>query len=161
MALYKHERPGKGATDVWLTPQSVIQQLGPFDLDPCAATDRPWDTAKHHFTAEDDGLAQDWFGFVWLNPPYSDVWTWLAKLAEHGNGIAFIFARTETRGFHEQVWGKADAIAFPKGRFEFHRADGTPAGAPAGAPSCFVAYGAYAHDTLVQCLDAPVVTGWR
>lgn len=159
MAMSTHERPIKGATDVWLTPKSVIDLLGPFDLDPCAATDAPWPTARTMFTEADDGLRRVWHGLVWCNPPYSDVWSWLERLADHGNGIAFIFARTETKGFHEHVWGRASAIAFPSGRYKFCAPDGTPASGNAGAPSCFVAYGDEASRRLRR-LGCPVVKGW-
>lgn len=136
-----HERPIAGETDVWLTPRHVIDLLGPFDMDPCAATNPPWPTAKTMFTVEDDGLAQEWQGLVWLNPPYSQVWKWLDRLAEHRNGIALIFARTETKGFHKYVWNRADMVVFPEGRIKFHHPDGTPGKTNAGAPSCFVGYG--------------------
>lgn len=143
-----HEKPIKGATDVWLTPPDIITDLGPFDLDPCAATNRPWPTADTMYTIEDNGLRREWCGFVWLNPPYSDVWTWVAKLADHGHGIALIFARTETRGFHKHVWSRASAISFPQGRLTFRHEDGSAGRGNAGAPSCFVAYGNEAVERL-------------
>jgi len=59
--------------------------------------------------------------------------------AQH-RGIALVFARTETKMFHEHVFYDADAILFFKGRLKFHRPDGT-AGAAANAPSCLIAYG--------------------
>ena len=52
-------------TDVWLTPPGIIKSLGEFDLDPCASLNRPWDTAKKHYTVEDDGLTKPWAGRVW------------------------------------------------------------------------------------------------
>ena len=133
-------------SDVWLTPRHILNPLGPFDLDPCAAPDPAiWPTAKTHFTIHDeealgDGLARDWFGRVWCNPPYSNATEWLAKLARHGNGIALIFARTETNGFFSTVWDKADAVLFIKGRLSFHHYDGTKGGT-AGCGSMLVAYG--------------------
>lgn len=54
----------------WLTPLGLISALGIFDLDPCSPINRPWATAKNHFTIEDDGLRQKWFGRVFCNPPY-------------------------------------------------------------------------------------------
>jgi len=39
---------------------------------------------------------------------------WLEKLKYHGNGIALIFARTETKCFFEHIWNDADAILFFK-----------------------------------------------
>jgi hypothetical protein len=56
-------------SDVWLTPPSIIQALGRFDLDPCTPEIMPWVTAEKRFTKADDGLIQDWTGRVWLNPP--------------------------------------------------------------------------------------------
>ena len=127
-------------TPTWLTPPHIIEALGTFDLDPCAAPG--WTTARQHYILPTDGLAEPWHGRVWLNPPYgNEAWTWLNRLAEHGKGTALIFARTETAGFVEQVWGKATAVLFLHGRLHFHYPDGTRAKANAGAPSVLVAYG--------------------
>lgn len=129
-------------TDVWLTPPHVLQALGEFDLDPCSPIDRPWDTAKHHYTIEDDGLAQEWFGRVWCNPPYGPgLAPFLRRMAEHQRGIALVFARTETKAFFDWVWDSADAIFFIKGRLKFHKPDGS-LGGTAGSPSVLIAYGA-------------------
>lgn len=128
--------------DEWLTPPEIIKELGPFDLDPCAPIVRPWNTARTHYTIQDDGLIQPWVGRVWCNPPYgSFTERWLDKLAVHGNGIALIFARTETKMFFKCVWERASAILFLRGRLFFYNIDGTKAKANAGAPSCLVAYG--------------------
>lgn len=137
-----HHRAYRGRTDEWLTPPEIISTLGRFDLDPCAPINRPWDTSDHHFTVEDNGLHRRWFGRVWLNPPYGpDTGQWLAKLAKHGNGIALIFARTETDMFFRHVWGCASALLFLRGRLHFHHLDGSRAKANAGGPSVLVAYG--------------------
>lgn len=144
---FKHERAHRGAKDEWLTPPWVLQAIGPFDLDPCAPRVRPWMTAENHLTEEDDGLAQPWRGRVWLNPPYGpQTFRWLSKLADHGCGTSLIFARTETKGFAEQVWKRADAVLFLTGRLRFFNVDGSPGPTTAGAPSVLVAYGLY--DTL-------------
>lgn len=129
--------------DEWLTPPEIISALGQFDLDPCAPVVRPWDTAEKHYTVNDDGLENEWNGRVWLNPPYGPMTArWLYRLANHGNGIALIFARTETEMFVRNVWERADAVMFIHGRLYFHHVDGTRARANSGAPSCLVAYGA-------------------
>lgn len=95
----------------------------------------------------DDGLSQQWEGFVWCNPPYGkETPKWLKKMAEHNNGIALIFARTDTRMFHDYVFN-ADAILFIKGRLSFCNVKGEKGGT-AGAPSCLVAYGPEAVDRL-------------
>ena len=91
----------------------LIRALGPFELDPCAPVVRPWPTANHHFTILDDGLSQQWFGRVWLNPPYGPhTGTWLERLAKHGNGVGLVFARTETRTWFDWIWNAADAVLF-------------------------------------------------
>lgn len=134
----------------WLTPPHVLAALGEFDLDPCAAPD--WPTARAHILLPEDGLAAAWVGRVWLNPPYGIVvWTWLARLAEHGRGTALIFARTETEGFVREVWSRASGILFLHGRLWFHRPDGTRASANSGAPSCLVSYGAEDAQVLRGC----------
>lgn len=128
--------------DEWLTPPDLIKALGEFDLDPCAPhpNKRPWAMAKNHYHAEMDGLKLHWKGRIWLNPPYGrETFEWLERLAEHKNGIALIFARTETRGFHEQIWNKANAIFFFQGRLKFHKVSGEQ-GNCANAPSCLVSY---------------------
>ena len=128
--------------DEWLTPPEILAPLGQFDLDPCAPAVRPWDTAEKHFSAADGGLEQPWIGRVWCNPPFGrEAIKWLRKMAEHGNGIALIPARTETAMFYETVWGKADGVLFIKGRPHFHYVDGRRAPFNSGAPICLVAYG--------------------
>lgn len=131
----------RAGSSVWLTPPSIIEALGPFDLDPCAATDRPWDTARRHIAPPADGLAEPWTGRVWLNPPYADVTRWLTALADHGTGTALVFARTETAWFVDAVWRRATGVLFVHGRLHFHLPDGSRAIGNAGAPSALVAYG--------------------
>ena len=129
--------------DEWLTPPYILEALGPFDLDPCAPVKRPWDMADIHYTEEDNGLLKAWpvGSFVWCNPPYGrETFRWLQAMAHHGDGIALIFARTETKGFHAEVWNKAHAIYFFEGRLSFHHVDGRKGGT-ANAASCLVAYG--------------------
>jgi hypothetical protein len=105
----------------WLTPLDFINQLGEFDLDPCAYPNHF--TAKNLISLPQCGLKSDWFGRVWLNPPYgSEAKVWLEKLQNHGNGIALVFARLETkwiqkyieRGFF-QIEGRISFIS-PRGQ---------------------------------------------
>lgn len=132
----------KMKTDTYLTPLPIIQSLGEFELDPCTPEFMPWETAKTRFTKKEDGLKQNWGGRVWLNPPYGkEAAKWLRKLAEHGNGIALVLARTETKDWHETIWPQAHAILFMKGRIYFHHNDGSRAKANCGAAPVLVAYG--------------------
>ena len=142
MSLSSHQS-ARMKNDEWLTPPpEILAPLGSFDLDPCAPIQRPWATALTHYTTETDGLNREWFGRVWMNPPFGNqAIHWMRKLADHGNGIALIPARTETRMFYETVWEKADAVCFLKGRPHFHYVDGLRAKADSGAPICLIAYG--------------------
>lgn len=150
-SMGSHQSASSGS-DVWLTPRWILDALGSFDLDPCAAPDpRPWPTARNHYTADVDGLRQPWAGRVWLNPPYSAVGRWLTRLADHGIGTALVFARTETAVFHDQVWARATAALFLRGRVTFCKANGIPARWNGGAPSVLVAYGTGDADRLANC----------
>lgn len=103
----------------------------------------PWRTATTMLTPADDGLVTPWTGRVWLNPPFESrsVGKWVEKLALHGNGIALVAARTETKWFYWSVWYMADAVCFVKGRPHFYRPDGTRAEYNSGAPIALAAYG--------------------
>jgi hypothetical protein len=143
----------RALTCVWLTPPPILAALGPFDLDPCAAGAAPWPTASRMLTAADDGLAHEWSGRVWLNPPYGPpgvIGPWMRRMAAHGVGTALIFARTETALFFETVWRGAHGVLFLEGRLHFHHADGRRAAANAGAPSVLVAYGADDLDRMAE-----------
>lgn len=141
MSIGGHQSARMGS-DEWLTPPEILEALGSFDLDPCSPINRPWPTAAQHYTIEDDGLSKPWVGRVWLNPPYgAEAVRWLKRLADHGNGIALIFARTETEAFFSQVWERADGLLFIRGRLHFHYVDGRRARANGGALSVLIAYG--------------------
>ena len=148
MGLSAHQS-ARMKNDEWLTPPEILARLGRFDLDPCAPIVRPWETADHHYTVEDDGLSKTWFGRVWCNPPFgAEAVKWLRRMMEHGNGIALAPARTETRMFYETVWGKAAGVLFLRGRPHFHFVDGTRASFNSGAPIALVAYGSDNLDAL-------------
>lgn len=149
-----HSKPGQGDTDEWYTPPGVFDRLKTaFDLDPCAPPGGvEWVPALQSISIEDDpdGLAAVWSGKVWMNPPYGRATErWMKKLAAHGNGIALVFARTETAWWHETV-PAAHAVTFIAGRLTFVRADGAPSTSNAGAPSCLIAYGEENANTIAR-----------
>lgn len=140
---------GKAATVEWYTPPYIIEALGnDFDLDP-AAPKREWYTARKCFTKEDDGLAQDWKGFVFLNPPYSNLAMklFIKKLSEHGNGIALIYSKVGNIMFHDYVFDKATSIYFLRKRIKFIDIDGKEGKAP-NANNCLIAYGEKGDEIL-------------
>jgi hypothetical protein len=146
------DRPS-AATHVWLTPPDILQELGQFDLDPCAAPEpRPWPTARQHYVEADDGLSKPWHGRVWLNPPYgSHAGAWMERMAQHRVGIALLFARTDTLVFHRHVWPYATGLLFLSGRPHFHLPTGERAKGNSGGPIVLVAYGDADADVLERC----------
>lgn len=147
-------------TTTWLTPPSLIKKLGDFDLDPCAAINQPWATAKTHFTEKEDGLSQEWFGRVWMNPPYGrkEMPKWLKKMAQHNRGIALTFNRSETEQFFDYVWPVASGIFFLKGRIKFLDITGAEAGSP-GCGSVLISYGKEDAETLKYCENMKILSG--
>lgn len=125
----------------WRTPRYITKALGDFDLDPCANINHALFHANCGYT--EGGLDKEWFGRVWLNPPYgADAKIWMAKLAEHGHGIALIPPRMGSRWFHEVVLDKCDAILFLKGRIAFTHPDTGKPIKGNNSDSCLIAYGA-------------------
>ena len=152
MAMKQHQAT-VGQNDEWLTPREIMEVLGKFDLDPCAPILRPWDTATHHFTIDDDGLSQLWFGRVWLNPPFNryERGKWMRRMAEHGNGIMLIPAACETKHFQRWVFPVCSGLLMLNHRPHFHYVDGTRASANSGCTICLVAYGEQNIEVLQQC----------
>lgn len=148
---FTHDRDLVNGKEEWLTPPELIKALGNFDLDPCAPINRPWSTAKNHFTIQENGLIRPWTGRVWCNPPYGPkTGEWMGRCSAHGNVTALIFARTETRQFFDYIWPKAKAVCFLKGRLSFYHVNGTKGGT-AGAPSMLVTWD---DDNANQLWDA-------
>lgn len=132
-----------GVNDEWLTPPEIIHSLGKFDLDPCSPVNRPWPTAKQHFTINDNVLLLPWHGRVWLNPPYGrNIGDWLEKISVHGNGIALTFARLDTKAFFNYVYPFAASLFAFKGRVQFYNVNGErDKNGWSSAPSILIAYG--------------------
>lgn len=124
----------------WYTPPTFIEAahmvFGGFDLDP-ASSDIANQTVRavRFFTAEDDGLSQNWpVGRIWMNPPYAQplIGRFAAKFAGEirrgSSGIVLVNNATETAWFQELA-GVCAAICFPQSRIRFLDPEGNP-GAP-------------------------------
>ena len=163
MTLGSHQQT-VGKSQNHITPLWILDSLGgseSFDLDPAGADPRPWDCAKVTWTSH--GLERDWFGFVYLNPPFDvrQVGEWIAKLAAHGNGIALLHARTEAAWF-EPIWRRAACILFMADRIFFHRPDGIRHPHNSGAPPVLIAFGDEAAQRLYRCgIAGALVTRWH
>jgi phage N-6-adenine-methyltransferase len=119
-------------SDEWSTPQDFYDRLNAefhFTLDPCATKE----TAKcpKFYTAEQDGLKQDWSGeTVFCNPPYSHIAEWTKKCWQEGTKpdttvVMLIPSRTDTRYFHTYIYHRAE-LRFVKGRLRFSGASSAP-----------------------------------
>lgn len=141
MAVTVHERP-VGATVEWYTPPSLFDALRlDFDLDPASpgAAVVPWVPAARHLTRAEDGLAHDWTGRVWLNPPYGrDLPDFVWRMVKHGDGMLLVAARTETQWF-QYAAKHAAVVTFLRDRLHFIRADGLQA--RSSFASALLAYG--------------------
>ena len=112
--------------EVWETPQYFYDELNKefdFNLDPCALPENA--KCAKYFTPEDDGLKQDWGGYnVFCNPPYGrNIIQWCKKCYEESKKpntvvVMLVHARTDTKWFHEWVYGKAE-LRFVRGRLKF------------------------------------------
>lgn len=140
------------ATDEWYTPKEIIDALGRFDLDPCSPVKPLWETAKVMYNKNDDGLSKEWFGRVWLNPPYSRplIERFVKRLAEHGNGIALLFNRCDSKMFQDVIFEKAIAMKFLRNRIRFFRPDGVRGDSPR-CGSILIAFGEENAEILKNC----------
>jgi len=141
-----------GATDEWYTPKEIIDSLGKFDLDPCAAVVPLWKTAETQYDKIDNGLVWKWVGRVWLNPPYSMplLKQFVCRMAEHGNGIALLFNKCDSKMFQDIIFKKATAMLFLRDRIRFYREDGTRGDRPTRG-SVLIAFGKENADILRSC----------
>lgn len=141
-----------GATVEWYTPPEIFERLDAvFDLDPASPGKDvvPWVPARRHYTREDDGLSSPWDGYVWLNPPYGpEAVAFADKMADHGNGLLLLPARTETRMF-QRMLARCWMVCFIAGRIHFIGSDGSPAKATTFGSALF-AFGGQAVAALTD-----------
>lgn len=125
----------------WYTPAEYIDAargaMGEIDCDPASSklanrTVR----AELYFTAEENGIASEWNGRVWMNPPYAQplcqqfcsalVAKYQSKEIEQA--CVLVNNATETAWFQEML-SICAAICLVKGRVRFLDVEGNP-GAP-------------------------------
>ena len=121
----------------WYTPAEYIEAarrtMGSIDLDPasCEVANRVV-KAENIYTIDDDGLTQEWYGNIWLNPPYAGelIKQFAEKLvsSDFEQAIVLVNNATETAWFNTLIEA-ATAVVFPRGRVRFYMPDGAT-GAP-------------------------------
>ena len=148
--MAEHE-PCVGASDDWYTPPEIFKALGlTFDLDPCSPGSGHWVPAINIMTKEDDGLSRDWYGLVFVNPPFGGRHghlPWLSRFLDHANGIAIVRAYTSSAWFHNYVAPRAETLLFPRGKTKFIRPDLSVGRAP-GHGVVLIGMGARANEAL-------------
>jgi len=122
MTNTNHHLP-KGTSDEHYTPKHLFDALNiEFDLDvasPLGGSNVP---AKRYYTKLDDGLTSEWYGNVWMNPPYSNPTPWVERFLKHKQGIALL---PITRGkWWDKLWASECAVMPLIYNFAFERPDG-------------------------------------
>lgn len=149
---FTHESPNN-LTAEWYTPPYIFERLGlKFDLDPASPGGAvvPWNTAHTHYTKADDGLVQPWFGKVFMNCPYGrETPKWVDRFVRHGDGVALLFARTDTRWFQALTRPEV-TICFMTKRVQFIQQDGIVGKQP-GCGSMLVAMGPDCTEAVRKC----------
>ena len=111
-------------SDEHYTPKWLFDRMGiSFDLDVAAPIGGSYVPANRYYTEQDDGLAQEWNGKVWMNPPFSKPSPWVAKFIANSNGIALLVVSRSM--WFRDLWASADAIAPTPYNFKFERPDGS------------------------------------
>jgi ParB family chromosome partitioning protein len=128
----------------WYTPREYISLaravMGDIDVDP-ASTELAQQTVKagQYFNEDQNGLRQNWYGRVWLNPPYSRVLIrkFVGKLLVEWNARRITEAIALTHNFTDAMWfhdavSAADIVCFTQGRIKFNHPGGTMSKPPHG-----------------------------
>jgi phage N-6-adenine-methyltransferase len=108
----------------WATPQDFFDKLNAefgFTLDAAASHENR--KLDRYITEDEDALTQAWGENerVFVNPPYGrQIGKWIEKAATEKTDLTVMLipARTDTKAWHEYIFGKAD-IRFVKGRLKF------------------------------------------
>ena len=115
----------KSEKDDWQTPPRVWQPIKDMDeisLDPCAGE---IEFAENNFHLPTDGLLEDWFDVVFVNPPFSEKEKWLKKsVQEFKYGAAkriYVITpdSTNTSWWNDYIATDFSVSWFPNGRVEY------------------------------------------
>jgi ParB family chromosome partitioning protein len=75
------------------------------------------------YTQEDDGLSKEWFGNIWMNPPYSHplIFQFISKLVQSkgvNQAIVLVNNGTETQ-WGQLLLSNSSAVCFHQSRIRF------------------------------------------
>jgi ParB family transcriptional regulator, chromosome partitioning protein len=128
----------------------VRDVLGEIDLDPASCNEAQVTVkATRYFTKADDGLKQEWWGRIFVNPPYKRglIRPFVRKLIEEyrlgrvSEAILLSFNNTSAAWFQEAA-GDASAICFTRGNIAFfHKTKGQMGRSAIGAAFLYFSRG--------------------
>lgn len=115
-----------GVNDAWETPSEILHDtckkyhICPT-LDVCASYENK--KFEKHYTLQDNALHQEWDEPFFMNPPYSEINTWMKKAYEQHrkhnvDALILVFSKTGVKWWHKFVEDKAETH-FVNGRIRF------------------------------------------
>jgi hypothetical protein len=113
------------ANDELYTPKIIFDKLRlEFDLDVASGANENIVVPAHsRFTIEQDALVQDWYGRVWMNPPFSKPSPWAHKWLEHGNGVCLVPLSSNGKWVNE-LWSSDAAVTYLPANMAFVNRNG-------------------------------------
>jgi phage N-6-adenine-methyltransferase len=146
----------------WETPPQFFDycnyKYGPFTLDAAANIENH--KCDDYFDVGDNALTRDWYGIVWLNPPYGrGIGDFVAKawhevdVGHVDRVVCLLPARTDTRWFHRYCTQGVNV--FIEGRLRFVGADSS---APFPSMLTMFDYGIDEHAINTLCCGT---LSWR
>lgn len=114
--------------DTWQTPDWLIELIEEFvtiDLDPCAGPNTNIGETNYWWPAY-DGFEEEWFGTVFVNPPFSDKVDWIVRaIQQYKEGrvervIILTPDSTDVQSWwHDLLAEHCDHVWFADGRVKF------------------------------------------
>ncbi len=151
-----HQLISQSNSNEWYTPREYIEAarvvMGDIDLDPATCeTAQKWIQARTYHTEETDGLAHDWSGRVWLNPPWGRATpAFIDKLMAELNAghvtecIVLVNAHATDTGWFSRLWD--GLLCFTDHRINYISPHGPKSGSTHG--SVFVYFGSHSAEFI-------------
>jgi len=142
------QRKGNPKNDEFYTPKFIFDGLNcTFDLDVASPVANKTNVpAKNKYTSKENGLVQNWKGFVWMNPPFSKAEPWVNKFIEHFHGIALL-PTSKAKWFYK-LWHSDCSFVLLPSNFKFDKPDDLRA--DIFMPTVLVGAGQYADQILLN-----------
>lgn len=139
---------GNPKNDEFYTPKFIFDALKcEFDIDVASPVSNKTNVpAKIKYTELENGLNQEWKGFIWMNPPFSKAEPWVDKFINHRHGIALL-PTSKAKWFH-RIWHTDATFLLLPSSFKFDKPDDLRA--DIFMPTVLVGLGQYAQQILLN-----------